>query len=1181
MKRKKTFDSIDVNKSQISVFQLNCQKSVVPTSILGPLLLDHPLFIAIISEPPLKRSDSRVDGFCHIYSSFYTSGDGPPRAAIITSQCFTSMSSILHHFSNIDLITVRFDDLVISSLYWHQDSLSLPREFYDLIDWCISNSLKLLLCGDFNAHHALWGSTSNSRKGHKIFDLINDKDLILLNHGNSPTWSNRRYSSIIDLSLCSSNMASTISDWKVSDLDTFSDHNLITFTLNKSKRGRYVHPTIEKSFINYDKVNENLMLSLPNTDWHHQASNLDDLNYKMTSLHQTIENCIDKAKSKHFFKKKIPDALWWNDEIESCKKELLKANSSFKQNKSDELYAALKEARLLYFKSIKKGKHLSFQDFCSNRDKSQAAKLIKQLEQEHHNVRMSCPSIVNSDGKHFPNDNKALSFIINSLTPGKSFNLSDSIPKSTYTGIPSNIDDYICLIREVETICSKIRVNQLLDNTNFKSASGPDNISYKLLSECWDELQTPLRYIFMDCLILGTIPDMWLSSSGIFIPKLGIKQHTLPKHYRSINLTSCLLKCFEKLIIWYFEIDLNLDSFLHPLQFGFRKSKSCDHAISNLVTKIEESLVNREIALGIFMDISGAFDNVSTDFILKVIHDSPITPAIYNIIKYLLNNRRVTYSMGKCILIHLLEKGFAQGGRLSPTLWNLVADGLIKHVNMTLSEFLQALADDIASLITGQDIISIRHRAQIVINAIQSWCCEAGLQINTEKSYIVIFTHRKKISLDLPLTYLGCPLPVKSTVKYLGVHLDSKLSWNSHLRNRIISVNIQQSKLKQVAARHWGLNPATTSWIYKSLTRPKLLYGCLFWANSALQYQSNNIKVNKICRTAARTITGSSKYSPLTPTSIVANIEPIDLSIKRAAIETYSRITELNPNPPSIASKGKLVPHSQLAIKMRNEILSIPDIDKSYQPFYNIDRKFNADTSMETNLSEFQISPNTTLIFTDGSKTEEGSTGSGWVIFCGQNPDNPICEKIRISDHSTVYQAEIFAIYSAANYMIQKPDQTYDYIHFFTDSMSSLHSLTDHHPSSKMVINTIKALETLCLSSKVTLHWVRGHSGVTGNELADKLAKEATHLETVGMNTPAPPSFLKNKLKNWSFKQSTKTFESANTSNKLSKLLLAIHCPESSSFLMNAKTSDLHKLTNILSNRAPLNCYLFKIRKSD
>ena len=679
--------------------------------------------------------------------------------------------------------------------------------------------------------------------------------------------------------------------------------------------------------------------------------------------------------------------------------------------------------------------------------------------------------------------------------------------------------------------------------------------------------------------MIGAIPDQWLVSSAIFLAKPGINRHTLPKHFRTINLSPCILKCFEKIILWHLDIDLNLDDFLHPLQFGFRKGKSCEHAISSLVTNIEQALTNRKIALGIFLDISGAFDNISTDFILKVLRQSPISNSVYNVIKYLLTNRRVTYSLGRAFLIRLLLKGFAQGGRLSPTLWNLVADVILKDVNINISEFLQALADDLASILEGNNIVDIRKRAQLILDAVRKWCTEAGLQINTTKSVVVIFTHRKNVTLDQPLIYNGTPLPIQTTVKYLGVHLDSKLTWSTHLQNKLLAANIQQAKLKVITARHWGLSPATVSWIYKSITRPQLLYGSLVWGNSILQYKTNNRKIQKICNTAARTVSGTSKFSPIGPTSVIANLEPLDLSIRRSALTTFHRLSTPSPEQ-SLKSKGKLTPHSLYSHNLLHSILgsdSTP-IDKVSTPFCNVDRKYVVHVDSSIDMSSFQLLPDSTLIFTDGSKSSNGATGSGWAIFHSQYPEEAKCEKVRISDHSTVFQAEIFAIFSAVTSLNGGSGPVNHLIHIFSDSQSSLHALTNHYPTSIMVVDTIKALNSLCLASEVHLHWVRGHNGVAGNELADSLAKEATSLTTIGEITPAPYSYFKNKLRAWSFQQSKANLESTTSSNRLHHLVLSLHRPESSSSLIKAPSADLHKLTNILSNRAPLQAFLHRIK---
>ena len=142
------------------------------------------------------------------------------RAAIMTSRFFDQISSNLHRFSNKDMISVRFDNFVVASVYSHPMSSSIPEELTDLIDWCKINSLKLVLGGNFNVHRLAiaWGSLKCTPKGHALFYLINEKKIILLNTGNNPTWSNLGLRSVmIDISLCSSNIFADISGWTVSD----------------------------------------------------------------------------------------------------------------------------------------------------------------------------------------------------------------------------------------------------------------------------------------------------------------------------------------------------------------------------------------------------------------------------------------------------------------------------------------------------------------------------------------------------------------------------------------------------------------------------------------------------------------------------------------------------------------------------------------------------------------------------------------------------------------------------------------------------------------------------------------------------------------------------------------------------------------------------------------------------
>ncbi|XP_066906210.1 uncharacterized protein [Halyomorpha halys] len=93
-----------------------------------------------------------------------------------------------------------------------------------------------------------------------------------------------------------------------------------------------------------------------------------------------------------------------------------------------------------------------------------------------------------------------------------------------------------------------------------------------------------------------------------------------------------------------------------------------------------------------------------------------------------------------------------------------------------------------------------------------------------------------------------------------------------------------------------------------------------------------------------------------------------------------------------------------------------------------------------------------------------------------------------LGKHSTVFQAEVFAILSAALCPeVTSSERTG--ITIFSDSLSALHALESPRVTSNLVRECKLALESLACLKKLQLVWVPGHKGITGNEKADQLAR--------------------------------------------------------------------------------------------
>ena len=92
-----------------------------------------------------------------------------------------------------------------------------------------------------------------------------------------------------------------------------------------------------------------------------------------------------------------------------------------------------------------------------------------------------------------------------------------------------------------------------------------------------------------------------------------------------------------------------------------------------------------------------------------------------------------------------------------------------------------------------------------------------------------------------------------------------------------------------------------------------------------------------------------------------------------------------------------------------------------------------------------------------------------------------------------MYQAEALAITKACEQVAERAEVTRlpKSVTIYSDSQAVLKALGSRWIKSKVVKRCADALNSLGESFSVQLCWVKGHSGVLGNEEADRLAREA------------------------------------------------------------------------------------------
>ena len=111
---------------------------------------------------------------------------------------------------------------------------------------------ELVITGDFNSHHPLWGAPKSDSHGKAVYDWVEQQDLVLFNDG-SPTRLDpaRGIFSCLDLTFTSMKLPSK-ANWQVVRDNWGSDHFPILITL-KNLNSKTSDSNLEENFI-FDKA---------------------------------------------------------------------------------------------------------------------------------------------------------------------------------------------------------------------------------------------------------------------------------------------------------------------------------------------------------------------------------------------------------------------------------------------------------------------------------------------------------------------------------------------------------------------------------------------------------------------------------------------------------------------------------------------------------------------------------------------------------------------------------------------------------------------------------------------------------------------------------------------------------------------------------------------------------------
>ena len=199
-------------------------------------------------------------------------------------------------------------------------------------------------------------------------------------------------------------------------------------------------------------------------------------------------------------------------------------------------------------------------------------------------------------------------------------------------------------------------------------------------------------------------PREWKRTKVIFIAKPGKERYDVPKSFRPISLSNYFLKGLECLVGWKMDQAL-IHNPIHHKQHGFLTGKSTESAISNTVDYVERHVMNKQHCVGIFLDISSAFDTIQPGHVRRALLKHGGHPDLVQWYYNYITHRDIEISMHGVLSAFSTGLGFPQGGVCSAKFWLIAFDYAIQIINRYCIEG-NGYADDCSALL-GLSLIHI------------------------------------------------------------------------------------------------------------------------------------------------------------------------------------------------------------------------------------------------------------------------------------------------------------------------------------------------------------------------------------------------------------------------------------------------------------------------------------------